>query len=179
MRSTAFIVACALIVSAGCSSPSKKTSGAKPQGAPRSPVTPEVIERMDAADASSARPLAYASPSLPNQIIVPAQYRLMYQDGRPVFVRETDARRISAHPAVLLTSAEPGSGEVNLQPALLPQELAREIVANRAQTQALMEVVPKVEQSVEVLGQQAELLSRQNRQIMEIVPTREKVETKN
>ncbi len=167
------------MVSAGCSSPSKKNSGGKPQGVPRSPVTAEVIERMDAADASSARPSTSYAVALPNQIVVPAQYRLIYQEGRPVFVRETDARRISTHPAVSLVAAEPGSGEVNLQPALLPQELAREIVANRAQTQAVMEVVPKIEQSVELLGQQAELLSRQNRQIMDIVSTSEKVETKN
>ena len=179
MRSTVLILACAVIASAGCSSSSKRANGAKPQGVPQSPVSSEVIGRMDAADASSARPSAYSAASLPNQIVVPAQYRLIYLEGRPVFVRETDVRRIAAHPAVSLIAAEPGSGEVNLQPALLPQELAREIVANRAQTQAVMEIVPKIEQSVELLGQQAELLSRQNRQIMDIVSTNQKVETKN
>lgn len=156
-----------LVVGFGCASqPHKKAKGAQPQGAPRSPVSAEVLEAADAADPSARRPGEYQTMG---KIVVPASYRLVFQDGNPVFIRETDARRLNSHPAVRLVASEQGSGEINLQPALLPQELAQEIITNRAQTQALMEVVPQLQQSVAVLGQQAETLAKQNREVQKLI----------
>lgn len=169
--------AVAVLMLVGCASqPHKKTKGAQPQGAPRSPVSADVLQAADAADPSAQRPVQYSGRG---QIVVPAVYRLVFQDGNPVFIRETDERRLNGHPAVRLVASDSGSGEVNLQPALLPQELAQEIVTNRAQTQALMEVVPQLQRGAAALDQQAEMLARQNRQVLEIISSIPKDETKD
>jgi hypothetical protein len=83
--------------------------------------------------------------------VVPANYRFIMLDGQPAWVQETDSRVIFTSPAAQLIVREPGSGEVNLQPALLPPEIGREIIATRAQLATLTNEIPRMEAATDRL----------------------------
>jgi hypothetical protein len=146
----------------GCASPARPqtAAGATPLGAPRSPVSPRIIDQIDPPPSEGA-PIR-----LPEQITLPATYRLLLLDGHLALVRESGATALPAAPASLrIVAGEITRGELAYQPALLPQELAAEVAANRDNSARLETALADVMQRSRELAAQTARLERQTREL--------------
>src|SRR5258708_20394764 len=91
---------------------------------------------LDRVDPPGDRPLRAARPPAgitpPEMIFLPAAYRLVVLNGQTVLVRETDEAAMRPAPASMrVVTGEIARGELSYQPALLPQEIAQELVKVR------------------------------------------------
>ena len=103
---------------------------------------------------------------LPDRITLPAAYRLLLLDGHLALVRETDEEALSPGSASLrVITGEIARGELAYQPALLPQELAAELAANRESTARMNDALEEVMQRSRELSDQARELAEQNRKL--------------
>ncbi len=138
-------------------------SGAAPVGAPKLAVDPWVV--------SESPPLAGGSQAqepvrLPDRIALPATYRLMLVDGHMTLVRETDTQALAPSPASLrIVTGEVARGELAYQPALLPQELAAEVAANRESSARMDDALDAVMKRSRELSEQALGLEEQSRKL--------------
>jgi hypothetical protein len=170
---TTWLILLSLMTVCGCSSPKRPQAGpgAAAIGAPVSPV--------DAALADD--PLRPSGAfRLPDRITLPASYRVMLLDGHLTLVRETDSQALDPSPASLrIITGEIARGELAYQPALLPQELAAEVAANRESAARMDNAMESVlqrsrelsAQAMEVEGQAqrlAALLSAAQRRVKEL-----------
>lgn len=96
---------------------------------PVSPVSPALVN-----DAASGDRKEAPAPTFQGDITVPGVYRAYVVNGRMVFVRETDPRKIAAAPSSMrIMMGNPEAGEITYQPLLLEQEHAIELAKTREQ----------------------------------------------
>jgi len=148
MRTATLILGC-LLTAGGCASPVRPQAGpgAARIGAPASP--------MDATLAGN--PQGAPGPlRLPDRITLPASYRVIVLDGHLTLVREADSQALDPSPASLrIVTGEIARGELAYQPALLPQELASEVAANRESAGRMDNAMESVLQRSRELSAQA------------------------
>jgi hypothetical protein len=131
MKASLVLMAVALPFGCGCAAPGRPQAGpgAAAPGAPAPPFDGSLAARPAPAPAGGGE---RGPVRLPDQIELPASYRLMLLDGHLVLVRETDAQALQGAPATMrIVAGEIARGELAYQPGLLPQELAAEVAANR------------------------------------------------
>jgi len=103
---------------------------------------------------------------LPDRITLPAAYRLMLVDGHLSLVRETDEETLRPGAASLrVVTGEIARGEIAYQPAVLPQELAAELAANREGAARMNDAVDGVLRRSRELSEQAREMAEQNRRL--------------
>lgn len=142
----------------GCTSNGSKSKGAKIQGAPTPDVSMNVINLVDPPD--SKRP--GTTMTIPNQMTMPATYRLQVVDGRQVLIRETDPRKILTSPTIAVIAGDVSTGDVGIQPALLSPEVATEIVKNRVQTDKILQLLPEFAAQMTAMAEQTKQLQQHN-----------------
>jgi hypothetical protein len=169
MKACASILAASLFLVSGCSTSSRNTGGppVEPVGAPTHPVDPTL--------AGTAIGRAAPEPvELPERIVLPASYRLMILDGHMALVRETDGRSIEAAPSSLrVIAGEIAKGELAYQPALLAQELASEVAANRESSARMDNALEEVMKRSRELSGQALEVQVQSSKLAELLTTAE------
>lgn len=141
---------------AGCAA-TPRTPGPPPAsvGAPESAVDRSVVGAIAAAP-PPARP--------PDRLALPAAYRLVLLDGQLALVRESDAEALAPAPASLrVVVGEVARGELAYQPGLLPQELAREVAANRESSARMDNALDQVLERSRDLARQALQLQEESR----------------
>jgi len=160
-------IACAagaLLLSA-CASPRPPQlgPGAAPVGAPSLPFDASVLDK---AAPGTPRPDAGEAVRLPDRLFIPAAYRLMLLDGRLALVRETDPQALGAAPTSLrIVAGEISRGELAYQPALLPQELAAEVSADRESAARMGAALDAVMRRSRELSEQALEIEAQGRRL--------------
>jgi hypothetical protein len=161
------LTAAAAVLCGGCASPARPqtAAGATPLGAPRSPVRADLIDRIDPPDGGSS------TIRLPEQITLPATYRLVLVEGHLMLVRAREGQTIPAGPTSLrIVAGEIARGELAYQPALLPQELAAEVAAGRESAARLEGALAGVMQRSWELAAQTERLEAQTRGLAALLP---------
>jgi hypothetical protein len=141
---------------AGCAA-APRTPGPPPAqvGAPESSVDPAIVVRAAAPDTRVR---------LPDRLALPAAYRLVLVEGQLQLVREADAQALEPAPTSLrIVTGEVARGELAFQPGLLPQELAREVAANRESSARLDNALGEVMQRSRDLAGQARQLQEESR----------------
>jgi hypothetical protein len=155
-----------LLALGACAGPSRPpgSEGAALPGPVRSPVGLSAIDRADP-------PPAEPTPMrLPDRITLPAAYRLMLLDGHLSLVRETDEETLRPGAASLrVVTGEIARGEIAYQPALLPQELAAELAANREGAARMNDALDGVLRRSRELSEQARELAEQNRRLEDLL----------
>jgi len=107
---------------------------------------------------------------MPDRITLPATYRLVLVDGHLALVRETDAQALQPGPASMrIVMGEIARGELAYQPALLPQELAAEVAANRESAARMDNALDSVMKRSRELSEQALQLEAQGRRLAELL----------
>ena len=145
-----------LLLLAGCAgTPHSPGPPPAPLGAPESPLDPSVV---------GADPAPTAPVRAPGRLALPAAYRLVLLDGHLELVRESDAEALAPAPASLrVVVGEVARGEIAYQPGLLPQELAREVAANRESSARMDNALDQVLERSRELARQALELQAQSR----------------
>lgn len=145
----ALLVVGTAIALGGCSSTQSgemgglsSRGGATIEAAPRSRISKGVMDQAVAS--SNVGQQRHDRPVLPNELVVPGTYRLVVVDGKTMLVQETDARKVLTSPAVQIIAADPMTGDLSIQPAILPQEVTEEIVRNRGQTDQILRALPQI-----------------------------------
>jgi hypothetical protein len=111
---------------------------------------------------------------LPDHITLPASYRLVLLDGHLELVRETDPQALLQAPASLrFVAGEIARGELAYQPALLPQELAAEVAANRESSARMDNALGDVMRRSRELSEQALELQAQSKRLAELLAAAE------
>lgn len=118
------------------------------QTAPKTPVDVLVINKIDPPGASSQQPSQVSS-----VMAMPATYRQVVVDGQTVLVRETDPRKVLTTPGVQVIAGDIANNEIAVQPGLMSQEMAAEIVRTRAQVDELANLLPKILAQLESMNQ--------------------------
>jgi hypothetical protein len=136
-------------LAAGCASNpglinSKK--GASLETAPRSPINVLVIDKIDP-------PGMQPATTSPAMLTMPATYRQVTVDGRTMLVRETDPRKVLTTPGVQVIAGDIANGDIAVQPGIMSQEIAAEIVRTRAQVDELTKVLPQVAAQMSAMNQ--------------------------
>jgi len=163
MTSKPMLTAC-LVLAVGCAVPSRlqEGSGAAHVGAPSLPVDAGLVGARAGPDPVAIR--------LPDRLTLPAAYRLILLDGHLSLVRESDAQALAPAPASLrVVTGEIARGELAYQPALLPQELAAEVAANRESSARMDNALAAVMQRSRELSAQALELQVQSRRLADLV----------
>jgi len=159
-----------------CASPTRPTGadGAAPPAARQSAVGQVAIDRA-ATRAESPSPAAAAAPlRLPDRITLPAIYRVMVLDGHLALVRETDDQSLrSGGTSLRVVTGEIARGEIAYQPAVLPQELAAELAANRESTARMNDALDAVMRRSRELSEQAGELAGENRRLEALLKAEE------
>jgi hypothetical protein len=107
---------------------------------------------------------------LPARITLPASYRLMLVDGHLALVRETDPQALDSSPSSMrIVTGEIARGELAYQPALLPQELAAEVAANRESSARMDNALETVMRRSRELSEQALALEEQSRKLADML----------
>ena len=157
---------CALLPSRSALSAAKLP--AKP-GVPQTLVSRAALDRVD--PPGDRTPRAGLSPppvAPPEMIVLPAAYRLVVLDGQTVLVRETDEAAMRPAPASMrIVTGEIARGELSYQPALLPQEIAQELVKVRRAHAQHDEAAAEMNRRADELVEQARLMQEQNRILVE------------
>lgn len=150
-------------LASGCSlSPQAAGPAAAHVGVPVLSVDPAVV---GAATAAAPEPVR-----LPERITLPASYRLMLLDGHLALVRESDPQALEPAPTSMrIVTGELARGELAYQPALLPQELASEVAANRESSARMDNALASVMQRSRELSEQALLIEAQSRKLAELL----------
>jgi hypothetical protein len=151
----------------GCSvSPQSAGPGPSRPGVPPLAVDPSIVGAPAAAAPEAIR--------LPERIVIPAAYRLVLLDGHLTLVRETDSQALEPAPESLrIVTGEIARGELAYQPALLPQELAAEVAANRESAARMDNALASVMQRSRELSDQALAVEAQSKQLAEMLRTAE------
>jgi hypothetical protein len=103
---------------------------------------------------------------LPERITLPATYRLILLDGHLTLVREADAQALDPIPTSMrIVAGEISRGELAYQPALLPQELAAEVAANRESAGRMDNALESVMQRSRELSEQAKAAQEQSQKL--------------
>jgi hypothetical protein len=117
----------------------------------------------------SQKPAAAAEPraiSLPDRIVLPADYRVLVLDGHLALVRVADAQALEpAPPSLRIVAGETGRGELAYQPALLPQELAQEVERSRSSSARMEAALADVMQRSRELSSQAVQIEDEGRRL--------------
>jgi hypothetical protein len=140
----------------GCEAPPRTP------GPPPAPVgvTASAVDRSVVGEGNAPPALE----RLPDRLALPAAYRAVLVDGRLELVRETDAEALKPLPASLrVVVGEVARGELAFQPGLLPQELAREVAANRESSARMDNALDAVLQRSRELARQALQLQDESR----------------
>jgi hypothetical protein len=150
---------------AGCAGPGYS------QGGPPTGHIGVPAERVDSSMVGQDGPAPAPKPvDLPERIVLPASYRLMLLDGHMALVRETDARSLESAPASMrIIAGEISRGELAYQPALLPQELAAEVAANRESAARMDNALESVMQRSRELSEQAGAVQAQSRKLADLL----------
>ena len=91
-------------------------------------------------------------------------------DGRLALVRETDAQSLEGAPTSMrIVAGEIARGELAYQPALLPQELAAEVAANRESSARMDNALGTVMERSRELSAQALELQAESRKLAEML----------
>jgi uncharacterized coiled-coil protein SlyX len=92
----------------------------------------------------------------------------MLLDGHLTLVRETDSQALEPAPASMrIVTGEVARGELAYQPALLPQELAAEVAANRESAARMDNALASVMQRSRELAERALALEAQSKKLAE------------
>jgi hypothetical protein len=169
MKHTLAIPVAFIALLCGCSAPTRlqEGPGAGRIGAPR--------PRVDAAPAYGANPEPEGSVlRMPERLALPASYRLMLLDGHLTLVRETDAQALSQAPTSMrIVMGEVSRGELAYQPALLPQEIAAEVAANRESSARMDNALAAVMQRSRELSERALALEAQSKRLADLLMAEE------
>jgi len=163
MKTRSIICAVLALLAWGCSV-SPQSAGPAPArpGVPPLAVDPAVIAPLPPPAAPSVR--------LPERITLPAAYRLLMLDGHLTLVRETDTQALEPAPASMrIVTGEIARGELGYQPALLPQELAAEVAANRESAARMDNALASVMERSRELSEQALAVEAQSRKLTELL----------
>lgn len=154
------ILLAAVLPLAGCALQGPALGPAvEPPGRPRPRVDPAVIEPMP----SPEKPPAQA-PVLPDVLYLPSTYRVVFLDGHAALVREAGPVGAPAQtPPPRFTATDPAPLDPSLQPALLSQELQREIAANRESSARMDNALGAVMSRSRELAEQALRLEAEER----------------
>lgn len=143
----------------------QREPGAANVGAPRPAADQTALAAAAGGEAAPREPIR-----MPDRITLPAAYRLMLVDGHLALVRETDAQAIEPGPASMrIVTGEIARGELAYQPALLPQELAAEVAANRESAARMDNALDTVMRRSRELSDQALELEAQGRRLAELL----------
>ena len=162
-------IAAGTLLLCGCAGPDRLRPGpgAAHIGAPTLPVDPSVLNE---APSPAGKSPFQETVRLPDRITLPAAYRLMLVDGHLSLVREADPRAFDSSPASLrIVTGEIARGELGYQPALLPQELAAEVAANRESSARMDNALESVMRRSRELSEQALELEAQGRKLAEML----------
>ncbi|HEY5228407.1 MAG TPA: hypothetical protein VIJ19_07680 [Opitutaceae bacterium] len=136
-------------------------------GAPQVPFDLSVL-------APAGLPVPAGSMRLPDTITLPASYRLVMLEGHMALVRESDAQVMAPSPTSMrVVSGEIARGELAYQPALLPQELAAEVAANRESAARMDNALESVMRRSRALSQQAMEAQAQTRRMADLLASAE------
>jgi hypothetical protein len=125
---------------------------------------------VDAAVISAPTAAAAGAVRLPERIALPAAYRLVLLDGHLTLVRESDPETLEAAPGSLrIVTGEVARGELAYQPALLPQELAAEVAANRESADRMDNALASVMQRSRELSDRALAVEAQSKKLAEML----------
>jgi hypothetical protein len=163
MKSIPLLPGCLLLM-AGCAAPDRlqEGPGAAHVGAPSAPVSPGLVDARSGPASVAIR--------LPDRLTLPASYRLILLDGHLSLVRESDSQALAPVPASLrVITGEIARGELAYQPALLPQELAAEVAANRESSARMDNALAAVMQRSRELSAQALELQAQSGRLATLV----------
>lgn len=169
MRATVPAAAVALLLLCACAAPNRPQAGpgAAMVGSPRTPVDAAVVGSGPRAVAGGTD---RDSIRLPDRITLPASYRLVLLDGHLVLVRETDPQTLLQAPSSMrIVMGELARGELAYQPALLPQELAAEVAANRESSARMDNALEAVMRRSRELSEQSMDLQAQSRRLAELL----------
>lgn len=164
----AFLLSSAALLFSGCANKGAglgSSQAATAAGAPRPLVNPSVVDRVDPPDRTHVE--NRGTVSLPSIIELPAAYRWSLVDGRPVLVRETDSRKITAGGTMQIVAGDVARGEIAIQPALLPQEIAAELTRNRALQTQMIAAFSEVNQQVASLIAETRTMQQRNAELMQ------------
>jgi len=164
MKPKILVCAFGVLLLAGCLTSTKSAGpAAAGVGAPVLPVDASILGRLQPSAATVA-------PVLPDRMMLPASYRLLLLDGRLALVRETDGQALEPAPVSLrIVTGEIAKGEIAYQPALLPQELAAQVAANRASAARMDAALGSVMARSKELSEQALALQAQSRRLTEML----------
>jgi hypothetical protein len=163
MKARLSICAALPLLAWGCSV-SPRSAGPAPArpGVPLLAVDPAVIGPQPSLPDPAVR--------LPERITLPAAYRLLMLDGHLTLVRETDSQALEPAPASMrIVTGEIARGELGYQPALLPQELAAEVAANRESAARMDNALASVMERSRELSEQALAVEAQSRKLAEML----------
>jgi hypothetical protein len=153
-----------LVLLCGCASPGglQEGPGAARIGAPN--------PQVDAAVLGPAAQAQRAEIRLPERITLPATYRLVLLDGHLALVRESDSQALEPAPASMrIVTGEIARGELAYQPALLPQELAAQVAANRESSARMDNALEAVMRRSRELSDRALELQAQSQRLAEML----------
>jgi uncharacterized coiled-coil protein SlyX len=158
MKAQSLLPACALVLLGGCSSPDSGGPAAAHIGAPELAVDASVVAPVAAAPRREYQ--------LPERITLPASYRLILLDGHLTLVREADPQTLDPSPTSMrIVAGEISRGELAYQPALLPQELAAEVAANRESSGRMDKALESVMERSRELSEQAKAAQEQSQKL--------------
>ncbi len=169
MKTPPPLKAACLILLCGCAAPNRlqEGPGAAHLGAPK----PAVDATIAGSVGGEAEPAAIR---LPERLSLPASYRLMLLDGHLALVRESDTQALSQAPTSMrIVSGEIARGELAYQPALLPQELAAEVAANRESSARMDNALDAVMRRSRELSEEALALKAQSKKLAEMLSAEE------
>jgi hypothetical protein len=159
------LTAAGLAILCGCAAPSRLQDGpgADRVGAPHPSVDATALVRAAAEPAPGAL-------RMPERLALPASYRLMLLDGHLALVRESDGEALAQAPTSMrIVTGEIARGELAYQPALLPQELAAEVAANRESSARMDNALDAVMRRSRELSEQALALQAQSRRLAQVL----------
>ena len=136
-------------------------------GTPRLGASIAAINRVDPPERATAR----VTTTLPNIIEIPSAYRWVIVDGNPALLRETDPRKITAGGAMQIVAGDVSRGEVAIQPALLPQEIAAELTRNRALQAQMITSFDDANRKVAELIAETRTMQERNAQLVQQLAT--------
>jgi len=160
MRSLAPALLAGLVLAGGCAS--RPDTGPARVGRDRPPAPDGT---------GTGKPEHDAEPGLlPDRIVIPAAYRLMLLDGHLALVRVADEQALAPAPASMrIVMGELSRGELAYQPALLPQELAAEVAANRESSARMDNALETVMRRSRELSDQALELKAESARLAELL----------
>jgi hypothetical protein len=152
----------------GCS-----TSGVT-QGGPAALPIGAPAPAFDASVLGTAQQPSSPALRLPDRITIPASYRMMLLDGHFALVREADSQALDPSPTSMrIVTGEISRGEIAYQPALLPQELATEVAANRESAGRMDNALESVMARSRELSEQARSAQAQSQRLGELLAAAE------